>query len=200
MAAMSRWLVGSSSSSTAGASASARASARRFFCPPESAATRASGSRAKREIACSAVASCDHAPRFSSSCCRFSSRCSSASCSGAARAGSASRWETSWYSGEQVRGRAHAGHHGFEHRQLRVEWRLLRHVGEVQAGLRPDLAIVEMGLAGQRREQEDLPLPLRPIRATRSPGSSWNSAWSRRATWPKARQASGGFQVEHGRY
>ena len=33
---------------------------------------------------------------------------------------------------------------------------------------------------------EDLPAPLRPIRPTRSPASSEKSAWSSRATWPKA--------------
>ena len=37
---------------------------------------------------------------------------------------------------------------------------------------------------------EDLPAPLRPIRPTRSPASSEKSAWSSRATWPKASWAS----------
>ena len=31
---------------------------------------------------------------------------------------------------------------------------------------------------------EDLPVPLRPISATRSPGSSMKSVWSRSGTWP----------------
>ena len=33
---------------------------------------------------------------------------------------------------------------------------------------------------------DDLPAPLRPIRPTRSPASSEKSAWSSKATWPKA--------------
>ena len=39
------------------------------------------------------------------------------------------------------------------------------------------------------RSSEDLPLPLRPISATRSPASIEKSTPSSRATWPKARCA-----------
>jgi hypothetical protein len=53
----------------------------------------------------------------------------------------------------------HAGHvaqprrDGFEHRVVAGEFRLLRHIGDREAGLAPDLAIVERTKARQRFQQ-----------------------------------------------
>ena len=38
--------------------------------------------------------------------------------------------------------------------------------------------------------KEDLPVPLRPIKPTRSPDSSEKAVFARRSTWPKASFAS----------
>ncbi len=50
--------------------------------------------------------------------------------------------------GEQRRSFAHAGNHRLEYRMRRVEGRLLRHVADANAGLHPDLAVIEPALAG----------------------------------------------------
>ncbi|MPN62116.1 hypothetical protein SDC9_209863 [bioreactor metagenome] len=61
--------------------------------------------------------------------------------------------------GEQRRGFTHAGNHRLEHRMRRVERRFLRHVADADAGLHPDLAVIEPALAGtggERRQQRRL--------------------------------------------
>jgi hypothetical protein len=58
--------------------------------------------------------------------------------------------------GQHARHLAKAGGDGFEHRVVGGELRFLRHVGDGEAGLAPDFAVVERSEAGQRLEQAGL--------------------------------------------
>ena len=55
--------------------------------------------------------------------------------------------------GQQRRDFAHAGDHGFKNTQRRVEGGFLWYIGQTQAGLQPDMAIINAAQAGQGAQQ-----------------------------------------------
>jgi hypothetical protein len=84
---------------------------------------------------------------------------------------------------------AEAGGHGLKHGVLRLELRFLRHESDAQTRRAPDDALVEHLWPARTLRRLVLPVPLRPISATRSPLSSAKSAWSSSGASPKASDA-----------
>jgi hypothetical protein len=78
----------------------------------------------------------------------------------------------------------HAIGHGIEDAGAGLETRLLRHVDAAQPALQ--LQLPSSGFSSPARifSSEDLPAPLRPISAMRSPGSTASAAPSSSGTWP----------------
>ena len=77
---------------------------------------------------------------------------------------------------EQPGGIAQSVRDGFEHVALERKIGLLRHIGKPAARLAPKHPSSRFTWPARTFSKLDFPLPLRPISAGRSPGSSWNSA------------------------
>ena len=183
MASMSRWLVGSSSSSRSGCATSARASSTRRRQPPDSVSTAASAGRREAR---------QHRARPAA---RGASRRAPRARAAGGRAARAA--PACCLVGHQHRRVVIAGHqiaqvaetlgHDVEDRTAVGERHVLIEPGRSHARLasrscrRPAPARRSRSAAAWT-----CPLPLRPITATRSPGSICRLASSRSGRWPKA--------------
>ena len=173
---MSRWLVGSSSNSTSGSATSAWASSTRRRQPPDSSDMLLSAGRPRR-VSVVSTSWFRRQPSFDSSwCCTFSRRASSASpmsplisawYSASSSPTPASPAATTSYTLEASASGSSWGN-----------WPIFRpganHNSPSSAACSPVTTRIRL----------DLPAPLRPIRHTRSPRSSWKLTFSSRGFKP----------------
>ena len=173
MASKSRWLVGSSSSSTSGCTTSARASATRFL--------HAARQRAHQRLAVQA----DLRERGLDLVLQFQASAGPAPTAACSCAPSARRAPAPWPSANwrdrvvfvQQRARvAHAGGDRVEHRHRPGRTPAPAPRRRSSDRCCHDEAVVQLGRPAMIFSSDDLPVPLRPIRPTRSPASREKSA------------------------
>ena len=183
MASMSRWLVGSSSSSRSGSETSALPSSARRRQPPDSSRIGRSAGSASRETTVSTFCSSRQPSRSSSWCCSSPSRASAAG----HRRRSPPRAPPR--GGSRRRGRqARRGRSRLRRRPsgrptpgTSCSSRAMRSAGRARpcppsGGISPEMTFSRL----------DLPVPFRPMSAMRSPGSMRRSAASKSGRWPNA--------------
>ena len=175
---MSRWLVGSSSSSRSGCADQARASSTRRRQPPDSVSTEPSAGRSSRESISSTRCSNRQPSRSSSSCCSRAQPLERGRL--AVRRG---RRRVVVVGDEQLQIAESLGD-DVEHRPVGGKRNVLHQPGHAQARLPPHLPLSGGSVPASTWSSVDLPVPFRPTTAMRSPGSIWRETESRRGRWP----------------
>ena len=94
---------------------------------------------------------------------------------------------------------AHPGDHGLEHRKLRIEGRLLRHVAHADARLAPDAAVVERALPRQSPQQRGFTATVAPDQGHTLAGVELEFGMVEQRNVAEGQRGVGEDEMRHGR-